>query len=100
MELDAAYRKPQVSKDEMDQRRKGKLCFECGKEGHMANFHRKGKTSKPWKKRKQLNATERGTPRQLCVAERKGKSKATQEIREETQTDDTATYVSDEWSET
>jgi hypothetical protein len=84
MELDAAYRKPSVSKEEMDRRHKGKFCFKCGKEGHMANFHRKGRNSKPWKKRKQLNATERGTPRQLCVAERKGKSKATREIREET----------------
>jgi hypothetical protein len=62
MELDAAYRKPTIPKEEMDRRRKGKLCFECGKEGHMANFYRKGRNSKPWKKRKQLNATEWGTP--------------------------------------
>ena len=90
MELDAGYHKPQVSKDEMDQRRKGKLCFECGKEGHMANFHRKGKTNKPWKKCRQLNATGRagynGPPRQLCVIDRrksKGSTKKTRSLREE-----------------
>jgi hypothetical protein len=90
MELDAAYRKPQISKDEMDRRRKGKLCFECGKEGHMANFHRKGKANKPWKKRRQLNATGRtgynGPPRQLCVIDRKkgkGSTKKTRSLREE-----------------
>ena len=47
IELDAAYRKPLASKEEMDQHCKGKLCFKCGKEGHIANFYRKGRNSKP-----------------------------------------------------
>jgi hypothetical protein len=72
MELGAAYRKQAVPKEEMDRRRKNKLCFECGKEGHIASFHRKGR------RHKQLNATGRGgynrskgTPRELCVTSRK-----------------------------
>jgi hypothetical protein len=56
----------------------------------MANFHRKGKTNKPWKKCRQLNATGRagynGPPRQLCVIDRrksKGSTKKTRSLREE-----------------
>ena len=62
MELDAAFRgKPQPSKDEMDRRRRDKLCFECGLPGHMASSHRKGNNNrKPWKGKKQFNATGRG----------------------------------------
>jgi hypothetical protein len=56
----------------------------------MANFHWKGKTSKPWKKRRQLNATGwagyNGPPQQLYVINRKknkGATKKTRSLREE-----------------
>jgi len=40
MELDATNKgKKQLSKEEMDKRRKNKLCFECGLPGHMASSH-------------------------------------------------------------
>jgi hypothetical protein len=69
MEVDATYKgkqKPKLSKDEMDRRRKFKLCFECGKPGHMASIHRGGNG------RKQLHATGRkaGPPRQICATRR------------------------------
>lgn len=39
MELEAAFKK-RLSKEEMRRRKEKKLCFECGKEGHEAKFHR------------------------------------------------------------
>jgi hypothetical protein len=78
MELDATFKhkRKTLSKDELEKRRKNKLCFECGLPGHMASSHRKG--GAPWKK-KQLHATGRGgydltnvqaRPQQhLCVME-------------------------------
>jgi hypothetical protein len=72
MELDGAFKK-RLLKEEMRRRKEKKLCFECGKEGHQAKFHRQGK--KPWMKKKQLNATSgRGgynETRQLAVADKK-----------------------------
>src|SRR5438552_8575972 len=40
MEIDSDKQGPRLSKEELDRRRKNKLCFECGKEGHRASFHR------------------------------------------------------------
>ena len=67
MELDATTRRPQLPKEEMERRKKNQLCYECGKPGHRAAFHRQGKTpsrkgSFPKKKlyaTMQLNATTR-----------------------------------------
>jgi hypothetical protein len=58
MELDATRVGDKPSKEEMDRRRENKLCFECGKPGHRANFHRKGQPKKQWKgPARQLKAT-------------------------------------------
>jgi hypothetical protein len=76
MELDATTKgKKPLSKEEMDKRRKNKLCFECGLPGHMASSHRKN--GAPWKQKKQLNATGRGGydmtgSKQICVIEEVG----------------------------
>ncbi len=35
-----------LPKAEMDRRRAKGLCFDCGKEGHCANFHRKATLAK------------------------------------------------------
>ena len=40
MEIDSAKQGPRLSKKELDQCRKNKLCFKYGKEGHQASFHR------------------------------------------------------------
>lgn len=61
MELDAIQFKKKPSQEEMDRRRKDKLCFECGLPGHMANSHRKGKPGNGKKGfKKQLNSMGRG----------------------------------------
>jgi hypothetical protein len=59
MELDAAFRGTtrrggNLSREEMERRKKKKLCFTCGASDHQARFHQKGKkpqTSKGWKKK-------------------------------------------------
>jgi hypothetical protein len=61
MEIDAANQTQRLSKEEMERRRKNKLCFECGKEGHRASFHRPGQKKRHHKGKgrppnKQLNA--------------------------------------------
>jgi len=68
MELDAFQRKGQVSKEEMDHRRKEKLCFQCGKPGHLANFHSKERKGNQQKKRKpmqRIHAVERKAQQQI-----------------------------------
>lgn len=64
MELDATFRKKKrsPSKEEMDHRRKNKLCFDCGLPGHMANSHRKNNQQRRGKS--QVNAIEK---RQIAV---------------------------------
>lgn len=77
MQVDAISRKPkqkQVSKEEMERRRKDKLCFTCGLPGHRSDSHRKGKKRTPGK---QVNAIGRGgynQTRQICMASRKAYS--------------------------
>ncbi len=41
-----ATTKKSLPKAEMDQRRAKGLCFDCGKEGHCANFHKKATLAK------------------------------------------------------
>ncbi len=57
MELDVTGQK-KLSKDKRERRRRERLCFECGKPGHMASQHtEKDQGRRPWRTRKQLNAT-------------------------------------------
>ena len=64
MELDATQQKPFVSSKEQERRRQGKLCFACGKPGHMMRDCRQRQNARPQQQRnnnKQLHATqERG----------------------------------------
>lgn len=91
MELDAmTKKKPSLSKEQMDQRRRDKLCFECGLPGHMANSHRK----KPgnWKKgNKQVNTTGRGgynePTRQIAVISRAMREDMLEDLQIHTQND-------------
>jgi hypothetical protein len=63
MELDATRVGNHLPKEEMDKRRKEGLCFECGKPGHRASFHRKNQGKKPWKGRtQQLKMTQLPKP--------------------------------------
>lgn len=79
MELDAAFVKNKISKEETDRRRKLRLCFECGKEGHMASFHRSGGRPQRGGRAGSSYRGRRGglhaTGRQLCATSRKGKNK-------------------------
>jgi RNase H-like domain found in reverse transcriptase/Reverse transcriptase (RNA-dependent DNA polymerase)/Integrase zinc binding domain/Chromo (CHRromatin Organisation MOdifier) domain/Retrotransposon gag protein len=53
MEIDSARQQgPRLPKEELERRRKNRLCFECGKEGHMASFHRQGQKKPPFGKGK------------------------------------------------
>ena len=70
MELDAFQRKGQVSKEEMDHQRKEKLCFQCGKPGHLANFHskeRKGNQQKGKRPMQRIHTAERKAQQQIRV---------------------------------
>lgn len=60
MELDATYRKPELSKDEKDRRYKNKLCFACGRPGHQSRNCKQPTRPKANCGRKQLNATLQG----------------------------------------
>ena len=64
MELDATQHRPFVSDKERERRRKEKLCFTCGKPGHMTKACRQRQNVRPQQQRddnKQLHATqERG----------------------------------------
>jgi hypothetical protein len=84
MELDAAFIKDKLSKDEMDRRRRLRLYFDCGKEGHMASFHRSkggnqrgghGKSSFRGRRGGLHAITERGSRKQLYTTNQKGKAK-------------------------
>jgi hypothetical protein len=96
MEVDATGKKPgpprkkALSKEELQRRRDLKLCFECGKEGHRASFHKKGKQHNG---PRQCNATGRraynkpANTQEVCVLERgkevAGKGKGGRSFRKE-----------------
>ena len=53
IEIDSTKQQgPRLSKEELERRRKNKLCFECGKEGHMSSFHRQDQRGPPKKGKK------------------------------------------------
>ena len=64
MELDATQQKPLVSYQERERRKKEKLCFTCGKPGHMTKDCKQRQSARPQQQKhstKQLHATqERG----------------------------------------
>src|SRR5450432_3274129 len=85
IELDATFQR-KLPKEEMDRRRKLKLCFTYRKEGHRADFYKKG-FKKGNRYKKEANTTSRSgynRPMEVCGlgSSSKGKERTREERRQ------------------